>query len=135
MNIKIKGELINFDEPKVMGILNLTPNSFYDGGKFNTVENALKKTDQMIKEGAFFIDIGSCSTKPGVKIISENEEKKRLLPVLENLIKVFPDNYFSIDTFRSKIASEALEMGASMINDISSEFEYRDKRHFMPKLR
>ena len=102
-----------------MGILNLTPDSFYDGGKYNKIESALKQTDSMIEAGANFIDLGAYSTKPGAKPVSVEAEKKRLLPVLEKLTKTHPKTHFSIDTFRSTIAAEALDRGAALINDIS----------------
>ena len=119
MTINLKGELIDLTKPKIMGILNLTPDSFYDGGQFNFLDRALKQTEKMISEGAFFIDLGACSTKPGAKEISENEEKKRLYPILEKLIEKFPKCHYSIDTYRSSVASGSLDRGAVMINDIS----------------
>ena len=119
MTINLKGELIDLLQPKIMGILNLTPDSFYDGGQFNVLDRALEQTEKMIYEGAFFIDLGACSTKPGAKEISEDEEKKRLYPILEKLIEKFPKQHFSIDTYRSSVAAGSLDRGASMINDIS----------------
>lgn len=102
-----------------MGILNLTEDSFYDGGKHNSISLALKQTEKMLKEGAFFIDVGAASSKPGSPIITADEEKKKLLPVLEKLIQEYPSVHFSIDTYNSSVAQATLEMGASMINDIS----------------
>ena len=119
MNINLKGELIALPQPKIMGILNLTPDSFYDGGKFNGEDRALEQTEKMIREGAFFIDLGACSTQPGADEISEEEEKKRLYPILEKLIQNFPEQHFSIDTYRSAVAAGSLARGAAMINDIS----------------
>ena len=119
MKINIRGKLIDLSEPKIMGILNLTPDSFYDGGKYNEIKTALNQTEKMISQGAFFIDLGACSTRPGAKVISVDEEKKRLMPVLEKLIREFPETYFSIDTYRSSVAAEGLDLGAAMINDIS----------------
>ncbi len=119
MTINLKGELIDLIQPKIMGILNLTPDSFYDGGQFNVLDRALEQTEKMIYEGAFFIDLGACSTRPGAKEISEDEEKKRLYPILEKLIEKFPKQHFSIDTYRSSVAAGSLDRGASMINDIS----------------
>ena len=118
MTVNIKGELIDLKQPKIMGILNLTPDSFYDGGKFNAMDRALAQTEKMIREGAFFVDLGACSTKPGAEEISEQEEKNRLYPILEKLIETFPKQYFSIDTFRSNVAEGGLNRGAAMINDI-----------------
>lgn len=119
MTINIKGELIDLRQPKIMGILNFTPDSFYDGGRFNALDRALEQTEKMIREGAFFIDLGACSTQPGAEEISEEEEKKRLYPILEKLIETFPKQYFSIDTYRSAVAEGCLNRGAVMINDIS----------------
>ena len=119
MTINLKGELIDLSQPKIMGILNLTPDSFYDGGKFNSIDRALKQTEKMLREGAFIIDLGACSTKPGAKEISEEEEKQRLYPVLEKLLENFPEIYFSIDTCRASVAKGCLSRGAAMINDIS----------------
>ena len=119
MTINLKGELIDLSQPKIMGILNLTPDSFYDGGKFNSIERALTQTEKMITEGAFLIDLGACSTKPGAYEVSEEVEKKRLFPILEKLMERFPNNHFSIDTYRASIAKGSLSRGASMINDIS----------------
>ena len=119
MTINIKGELIDLSQPKIMGILNLTPDSFYDGGKFNDEDQALMQTEKMISEGAYFIDLGACSTQPGAEEISEEEEKKRLFTILEKLIESFPKQFFSIDTYRSAVAEGCLNRGAVMINDIS----------------
>ena len=119
MTINIKGELIDLSQPKIMGILNLTPDSFYDGGKFNDEDQALMQTEKMICEGANFIDLGACSTQPGSEEISEDEEKKRLFTILEKLIESFPKQFFSIDTYRSAVAEGCLNRGAVMINDIS----------------
>ena len=94
MIINIKGEIIDLSKPKIMGILNLTPDSFYDGGKYNKVERALKQTDSMIEAGANFIDLGAYSTKPGAKPVSVEVEKKRLLPILEKLTKTNQKTHF-----------------------------------------
>ncbi len=120
MKLSIKNKLIDFNKPKIFGILNLSPNSFYDGGKFTNQDKALKQCEKMLKEGADFIDIGAESSKPGSKRISEKEELKRLLPFLEKLKINFPSALFSIDTWKSKIAEESILRGASVINDISS---------------
>lgn len=102
-----------------MGILNLTEDSFYDGGKNNSLKAALLHTEKMLDEGAFFIDIGVASSKPGSALISPKEEIKRLLPALRELVKEFPHTYFSIDTYNSEVAKASLDLGVSMINDIS----------------
>ncbi len=103
-----------------MGILNLTPDSFYDGGKFKSEIDILKQIEKMLKEGADFIDIGAYSSRPDAKHISEDQELNRIIPVLELIISEFPDILISIDTFRSSIAKNCIEAGASMINDISA---------------
>jgi len=120
MYINCKGQLIDLDRPRVMGILNLTPDSFYDGGKYKSSSEILRKVEKMLNEGATFIDIGAYSSRPGAVHISQDEELKRLLPVLQLVINDFPDALISIDTFRSHVASEALLSGACMINDISA---------------
>ncbi len=102
-----------------MGILNLTNNSFYDGGKYNCLNNAIAQTQKMLDEGASFIDIGVASSKPGSSIIDPDQEKKLLFPYLKVLLKEFPKTYFSLDTYNSVVAEESLDMGVSMINDIS----------------
>ena len=103
-----------------MGIINTTPDSFYDGGKYNSIEKIIQKVEKDLSNNATFIDIGGHSTKPNAKEVSEDEELKRTIPVIEAIIKRFPDVLISIDTFRGKIAQEALLAGAAMINDISA---------------
>lgn len=103
-----------------MGILNLTPDSFYDGGKYKSEIDILNQTEKMLKEGADFIDIGAYSSRPGAKHISEDQELDRIIPVLELIFTKFPDILISVDTFRSKVAENSIESGASMINDISA---------------
>lgn len=120
MNINCKGKLIDLSTPKVMGILNLTPDSFYDGGKYHSEKEILLHTEKMLLEGATFIDIGAYSSRPGAKHISEKEELLRLIPILETIIKHFPEIFISIDTFRSEVARQSVEIGACMINDISA---------------
>lgn len=102
-----------------MGILNLTPDSFSDGGKYNTLDRAIAHVERMLEEGADIIDVGAVSTRPGSPLVSEEEEEKRLIPIFQQLVKRFPNTFFSIDTFRSKIAKACLELGACIINDIS----------------
>ena len=120
MNINIRGELFDLTTPKVMGILNLTPDSFYDGGKFidiNIVDNHISK---MINDGMDILDIGGYSSRPGAKEISLKEETNRVLPIVKHIRKKFPDLIISIDTFRSEIANACLNEGADIINDISA---------------
>ena len=119
MNINCKGQLLDLTTPKVMGILNLTPDSFYDGGKYSTPKTVLEKTERMLKEGATFIDVGAYSSRPDAQHITEEEELNRIVPIIELLVKEFPEILLSIDTFRSKVAQETVNTGAAIINDIS----------------
>ena len=119
MTINCKGNLIDVSSPKVMGILNITPDSFYDGGKYKNESDILFQTEKMLLEGATFIDVGAYSSRPGAAHISENEELSRMIPVVDLLINHFPEIIISVDTFRSKIAKETIENGAAIINDIS----------------
>lgn len=114
------GKLIDLSTPKVMGILNITPDSFFDGGKNEGDQAIIDKVQKMLSEGATFIDIGAYSSKPNAEFVSETEEIKRILPVIEMLVKVFPEILISIDTFRSEVARVSIEAGASIINDIAS---------------
>jgi dihydropteroate synthase len=124
MNINCKGKLIDISSPKVMGVLNLTPDSFYDGNKFNNEKKILNQAEKMLNDGATFIDIGAYSSRPGATHISEDEEKSRIIGIVELLAAEFPDSNLSIDTFRSTIADECLNAGASIINDITaSEYD------------
>jgi dihydropteroate synthase len=120
MTINCIGKLIDLSVPKVMGILNVTPNSFYDGGKYIDEKSILNQVTKMIIEGATFIDIGAYSSKPGAEFVSEEEEIRRLIPVIELVLKHFSETLISIDTFRSTIAKIGIETGACMINDISA---------------
>jgi dihydropteroate synthase len=108
-----------FDRPAVMGILNVTPDSFSDGGKFNEMDKALLHCEQMIAEGADFIDIGGCSTRPNNAIATESEELQRVVPILKALRRAFPEVLVSIDTFRKNVAEACINEGADLINDIS----------------
>ena len=118
--LNCRGKLLSLDTPRIMGILNVTPDSFSDGGKFNSPEAALEHTDRMLSEGAHIIDIGGYSSRPGATHISESEEIDRIQPVVEGVIKNFPKAFVSVDTFRSKVAKVMLEAGAHIINDISA---------------
>ncbi len=117
--INCKGELICFDTPKVMGILNITPDSFYAQSRTTPAE-VLRKAEQMLQEGATFVDIGGYSSRPNAQEVSEKEELQRVVPVVEALVKHFPDIRISVDTFRAEVARESLEAGACIINDISA---------------
>ena len=120
MTINCKGQIIDLSTPKIMGILNITPNSFYDGGKFSLENNAVMQVEKMLKEGATFIDIGAYSSKPNAEFVSEEEEINRIIPVVKAIIKEFPEALLSIDTFRSTVAQECINNGAALINDISA---------------
>ena len=120
MNIKIRGNLFDLSTPKVMGILNLTPDSFYDGGKFKKIKKIQNHVSKMIEDGMDILDIGGYSSKPGAKRISSKIEISRILPSLIFLRKTYPKLIISIDTFRSDIAKICLNEGADIINDISS---------------
>ena len=119
MNINIRGRLFDLSKPKVMGILNLTPDSFYDGGVHNEINKIEDHVNKMVNDGMDILDIGGYSSKPGAKNISVDEELSRVIPILKHIRKIFPDLVISIDTFRSKIASMSLDEGADIINDIS----------------
>jgi len=103
-----------------MGILNLTPDSFYDGGKFRSSSDILRQTEKMLTEGATFIDVGGYSSRPGAEFVSETEELRRVIAVIELMVKTFPGILISVDTFRSQVAYKSIEAGACLINDISS---------------
>jgi len=119
-SINCNGTLIDLTSPKVMGILNITPDSFFDGGKYNNETAIISQVKKLLVEGATFIDIGAYSSRPGAKHISEQEELERILPVVKVLVKEFPEILISIDTFRSSIAEKCIENGACMVNDISA---------------
>jgi dihydropteroate synthase len=120
MTINCKGNLIDLTSPKVMGILNVTPNSFFDGGKHNDENTIISQVEKMLHDGATFIDIGGYSSKPNAEFVSEKEELQRLIPVIDKIICEFPNIILSVDTFRSKVAKESIENGAAIINDISA---------------
>jgi dihydropteroate synthase len=119
-SINCNGKLIDFTTPKVMGILNSTPDSFFDGGIYKDLAAMLHQAEKMLQEGATFIDIGAYSSKPNAKKVDEKEELDRITPVVKALVKEFPHILISIDTFRSTIAKECIQLGACMINDISA---------------
>lgn len=119
LTLKIKSQIIDFAQPKIMGILNITPDSFYDGGAYTLVESAIARIEKMVSDGALIIDIGAYSTRPGSNEISSEKEWQRLEPVLKFLYR-FPKTYFSIDTFRAEIARRSVaDYGMDLVNDIS----------------
>ena len=117
--LNVRGKLLDLSTPKIMGILNVTPDSFYDGGRFMDEEPILDQVKKMLDEGASLIDVGGYSSQPGASDISEEEETARVVPTIKLITKHFPQCIISIDTFRSSIAIKSVEAGASIINDIS----------------
>ena len=108
-----------FDRPAVMGIINVTPDSFSDGGRYNQMDDALHHCETLLSDGADIIDIGGCSTRPNNAIATESEEMERVVPILKAIRKVFPETLISIDTFRKNVAETCMSEGADIINDIS----------------
>ena len=120
MTINCKGLLVDLSAPKVMGILNVTPNSFFDGGKYKNETEILSQVEKMVVDGATFIDIGAYSSKPNAEFVAEQEEIYRIVPVVDLILKHFPETVLSIDTFRSEVAKASIESGAAIINDIAA---------------
>jgi dihydropteroate synthase len=118
--INCKGHLLDLTNPKVMGILNITPDSFFDGGKYKSDLDFLNQTEKMLLEGAAIIDVGAYSSRPDAAFVTETDEISRLLPIVEKIIQKFPSAILSIDTFRAQVAHEAIQAGAAIINDISA---------------
>ena len=119
LQLNLGNNTLIFDRPAVMGILNVTPDSFSDGGRYNHLDKALPHCEQMIADGADFIDIGGCSTRPNNAIATEEEEMERVIPILKAIKKAFPETLISIDTFRKNVAEACMGEGADLINDIS----------------
>jgi len=119
-SINCNGTLIDLSAPKVMGILNCTPDSFFDGGKYHNSTAIVNQVEKMLCEGATFIDVGAYSSRPGAKHISEEEEIDRILPVIKLLISEFSSVFISVDTFRSEVAAQCIHHGACIVNDISA---------------
>jgi dihydropteroate synthase len=115
----LNGQELSFDSPLVMGVVNITPDSFYDGGKYASTETAIAQAEKILAEGADILDLGACSTRPNAIDIGDEEELKRLLPVLDHIIKNHPKAIVSVDTYRHKVAIEAVKHGATIVNDIS----------------
>lgn len=120
MTINCKGNLIDLSTPRVMGILNLTPDSFFSESRNATDKEVLTKAELMLKQGATFLDLGGYSTRPGAEDISIDEELDRMVPAIELVIKNFPEAFLSVDTFRSKVAGQCILAGAAMVNDIAA---------------
>ncbi len=119
MLINLKQTLLDLTKPRIMGILNITPDSFYEGSRFTDLSKILTQTEKMLSAGAAFLDIGGHSTRPGASPVSEDEELKRVLPVVEAIIHNFPETSISIDTFRASVAQQCVEAGAVIVNDVS----------------
>ncbi len=117
--LNCRGNLIDLTVPKVMGIINITPDSFYDGGSTVTENSILNQAEKMLTADATFLDIGGYSTRPNAAKVSETEEIKRVVTAVEIILKHFPDTVISIDTFNSKVAKNAVETGAALVNDVS----------------
>jgi dihydropteroate synthase len=118
--INCKGTLLDLAVPRVMGILNVTPDSFYDGGRYQEGEAILRQVEKMLTEGADMIDVGGMSSRPGAEIIEVEEELRRVIPAVEAISRRFPETIISIDTVRSRVAREAIGAGAQLVNDISA---------------
>ncbi len=120
MTINCKGQLIDLTTPKVMGVINITPDSFYDRSRLQSTKVILSAVELMLNDGATFIDIGGYSSRPGANDITEDKELERVIPVIEAIMKTFPEALISVDTFRSQVAKRAIEAGAALVNDISA---------------
>lgn len=118
--INCKGTLIDLATPKVMGIINVTPDSFYDGGATTLESEIISQASQMLEQGATFLDVGGYSSRPGATDITEKQEINRVVPAIEAIIREFPRALISIDTFRSNVAKQAIKAGACIVNDISA---------------
>lgn len=120
MTINCLGQLIDLTVPKVMGIVNLTPDSFYDGNRYHNPSLIVSRVESMLSEGAAMIDLGAASSRPGAATVSEQEELQRLMPVVTLLLREFPNLILSVDTYRSAVAKQCLNAGVALINDISA---------------
>jgi dihydropteroate synthase len=119
MTILCKDRLLDLSRPVIMGILNLTPDSFFDGGRYKDDDSILQQTEKMLQEGATILDIGGASSRPGAEEVSETEELNRVMPAIEAILRLFPETILSVDTWRAKVAREAIATGAHIVNDIS----------------
>lgn len=117
--LRVQKQLIDLSVPRVMGIINVTPDSFYDGGRYGSVSAVLQQVEHMLEQGATFIDVGGYSTRPGADELTLDEEKRRVLPVIEQITERFPEACLSIDTFNAPVARAAIAGGAHLVNDVS----------------
>ena len=125
-SLNCRGRILDLSTPAIMGILNFTPDSFYDGGKISDIDSVLKKAEEMLEKGADILDVGGQSTRPGAKRIDVEEEWKRIEDPIRIILKKFPHTIISVDTFYSEIAKRAIDEGASIVNDISGgDFDER----------
>lgn len=120
LTLNCRGRLLSLERPLVMGILNATPDSFFDGGKYTEEDALLRRAGAMLEEGAQILDVGGMSTRPGAETVGLEEELRRVLPAIQALVRRFPGTLISVDTVRSRVAREAVEAGASIVNDISA---------------
>lgn len=120
LTLNCRGRLLSLQAPKVMGVLNVTPDSFYDGGRYTTEADLLRRAEQMLEQGASIIDIGGMSSRPGAELIEPAEELSRVLPAIRAIHEHLPEAIISIDTIRGQVAREAVAAGAAIINDISA---------------
>ncbi|GIV35060.1 MAG: dihydropteroate synthase [Chitinophagales bacterium] len=120
LTLNCNGRILDFTTPRIMGILNLTPDSFYDGGRFVRMRDVVQHAARMLEEGADILDAGGVSSRPGAPLVEPQEEMARVIPALRELRKAFPDAIISVDTFRAAVAEVAVNEGADMINDISA---------------
>lgn len=118
--LNCRGKIIKLSSPLVMGVINVGPDSFYDGGKHRTSWEIIKQADKLLNEGASILDLGAASTRPGMAVIGAEREKRRLMPALDVLVKEFPEAIISVDTYNSSVARESIDRGAHIINDISA---------------
>ena len=129
-----KGKRWTVDRPLVMGIMNVTPDSFYEGSRFRGIDGILQQAEQMLKEGAAILDLGGQSTRPGSQLLSADEEMQRVLPAIEAVHRTFPETMLSVDTFYAKVAAPAVTAGAAIVNDISGGQLDKDMLPVMGKL-
>lgn len=120
ITLNCKGRLLVLDKPVVMGIINITPDSFFAGSRKTALDEVQRVAEKMLTDGATILDIGGYSTRPGAIAVPVEEELKRVLPVIEIIHKTFPEAFLSIDTFRAQVAKQAIEAGAQLVNDISA---------------
>lgn len=118
-SININGRLVSFEQPLVMGILNITKDSFFDGGMYNDYDSAVKRAEELINDGADILDIGACSTRPGAMLVDKKQEIERLVPVVKEVRKRYPNIIISIDTVWGEVIERCYDVGANILNDVS----------------